>query len=132
MRKLKSILLVDDSKATNDLNKYHIGSMNLTEKIHVCLNGREALDYLTEADELPELIIMDIKMPVMGGFEFLEAYEEAFPAGISGVVIVMVSSSSSPEDLQRASESKMISGYYKKPLNKAILQEVMEKFFKDE
>jgi len=75
MKKLNSFLLIDDSKSANVFNDKMIRKINCVEKIYIAENGKEALDIL-EAGILPEIIFLDINMPVMNGWEFLAEYQK--------------------------------------------------------
>ena len=80
--KLNCILLVDDDEPTNFLNQMVIEELDIAEQIRVAQNGQEALTYLKKTgigDEnfpLPDLILLDINMPAMNGWEFLERYRK--------------------------------------------------------
>ena len=103
---LDCILFVDDDMATNYLNKRLIKKLGVVQKAVFCRNGREALDYL-EASEAadyvrPNLIFLDINMPVMDGFEFLQAYEGLDEDKRASEVVVMLTTSLMDNDQQRA------------------------------
>ena len=97
--KLKSILLVDDDESTHFLNKIFISKLDLEIDVGVALNGNEALDIIANrgpfnGDDLfllPCLLILDIRMPQMDGWQFLESYEKEFGKDITdNITIVMV------------------------------------------
>ncbi|MCK5860806.1 MAG: response regulator, partial [Abyssibacter sp.] len=101
--KLNEILLVDDNEADNFLHRVVLERAGVAKAVTEKLNGQEALDYLTTADvdgryPQPELICLDINMPIMNGWEFIEAYEQLDPKFQSGVVIMMLTTSLNPED----------------------------------
>jgi CheY-like chemotaxis protein len=78
MRKINSILLVDDDPINNFLTYETIIRSGLCDNIHIAANGLAALNLLQEnffKDSLPDLILLDINMPVMDGYEFLQEYE---------------------------------------------------------
>ena len=82
-KKLNCILLVDDDKATNFLHKKIIGNNDVSENILVALNGKEAMIIICNAlidndknNTLPELVFLDINMPIMNGWEFMEEYQK--------------------------------------------------------
>lgn len=139
-KKLNCILLIDDDPATNFLHKMIIEQAQIAHEIKIVYNGREAMDYLLRstdgdaADPLespePDLIFLDINMPVMDGWEFLDAYEAHFPTGLGAVVICMLSTA-----LPRNVEDKLerqkieISNFIEKPLRRNMLFEIMENYF---
>lgn len=133
MRKLKSILLIDDDEATNNLNKYLFSSMNLSVKFDICVNGQEGLDYLEkcELEELPELILLDINMPLMNGFEFLQVYSNFTHERKNRITLLMLTTSQNPRDLDNSKEYKTLSGYVGKPLLKSKIAEIWEIYFSD-
>lgn len=133
-QKLKSILLVDDDEITNFFNSHLIQKLGLAEHVHSELNGKAALAYLqggqnsTEPVD-PNLILLDINMPIMNGFEFLEAYEQLSPDQRGSSVLVMLTSSTLGIDKDRASQFSTLKDFYPKPLSENSLQEIVSKHF---
>jgi CheY-like chemotaxis protein len=132
MKKLNCVLLVDDDSINNFINERLIRKTNITEEVKIVLNGREAIDFLTQSSAdgkpSPELILLDINMPVMDGFEFLEAFKKMELKDKSSVIIVMLTTSTNPNDTQRLNNSG-VSGYLNKPLTEVKLNEVITKHF---
>ena len=132
-QKLNCILLVDDDPATNFLHKRVIQKEDCTEKIVTVENGEQALQYLQSlaAENLPapELIFLDINMPIMNAWEFLEAYYLLPEAQKNKTVIVVLTTSINPDDELQAAKFPDISAYHFKPLDKNMLQEILEKNF---
>lgn len=138
-KKLNCVLLVDDDFATNFINKKIILKTNLTEYIQVALNGKEAIEYLckqgkfesTDDNEYPspQLILLDINMPVMDGWEFIEEYKNLNLENKENIIVVMLSSSFNPADSAKAESIKEISAFNQKPMNKEALLEIFEKAF---
>lgn len=133
MRKLNHILLVDDDTINNFINEKLLKKLNCAQRISVKLNGEEALIFLKEEcisspDTCPDLILLDINMPVMDGFEFLERYKSLSFPNKSSVIIVMLTTSTNPNDTERLNKSG-IGGYINKPLTEEkILNLMNEKF----
>jgi len=134
---LNLILLVDDDETTNILNKRLLEEMQVAKQIKVCTNGREAIEYLTDAcsedstsDKVcPDLIFLDIKMPVMDGFSFLDEYQNRNLDAKDHVIIMMLTSSASFYDLERLKNYNKVKKHYSKTLTKYDVQEVLQEFF---
>ncbi|QMU29622.1 response regulator [Adhaeribacter radiodurans] len=125
MRKLKGILLIDDNETSNFLNHRLLNRMEVTENIRVFTNGQNALEYLQKIEKgdfnpadpnyfKPELIFLDVNMPILDGFEFLQNYHDLADNVKQNTVIAMLSTSSHPQDTVRANE--YAAPYILKPL----------------
>lgn len=140
-KKLKCILLVDDDEATNFLNTMFLEEADVTENINTVLNGKEALEYLTCTGEYsnidttsfpqPELILLDINMPVMDGWEFIQAYRHLPKHQKAKTIIAMLTTSLNPEDRSKADEITEINAFESKPLSLEKISEIMEEYFPD-
>lgn len=138
-KKLNCVLLIDDDFATNFINKKIIQKANITTHIQIALNGKEAIDYLCNKGKFksaenvnpqPELIFLDINMPVMDGWEFINAYKNLIPEEQKKKInIIMLTSSFNPADKAKADTIIEIADYRQKTLNTVILQEIMAKYF---
>lgn len=131
MKKLKLIMLVDDDSTTNFLHEDLISEMDITQEIIVAINGKEALEKLNELclkKQCPDLILLDINMPVMSGFEFLEKFNEMNPGGGYPAKIVILTSSSYPGDAKKAQELR-VTEYISKPLEENSLEMILSKHF---
>lgn len=133
MNKLDCILLIDDDIPTNFYNKKVIEKLNCTNHIEVCTSAEDGLAFLKSKfkDGLPpqpELIFLDINMPTMDGWEFLDEYESLPEPQKGKVVVVMLTTSVNPDDEKRALE-KGIKGFARKPLTANILQQLIEEHF---
>jgi CheY-like chemotaxis protein len=135
MRKLKCVLLVDDDAATNFLNKKIIESSGLIDEVHVAESGVRALEFLSAAGEehatfncKPDMILLDINMPAMDGWEFMDNYRNLhLPKG--EIVIVMLTTSLNPDDEIKAHEIRGITAFKNKPLTKNLLREIVVQYF---
>lgn len=130
MKKLNTVLLVDDDKITNFINQRLIQKLNITENVTALLNGQEAIDYIKanahDKKPLPDLILLDINMPVMDGFEFVNTFKSL--QHDKKVTIVMLTTSSNEKDIEKISINSEISGYINKPLTEQKLQDVFVKY----
>ena len=129
--KLNCILLVDDDLAINYLHTRVVKEEECAEKIETATNGEAALRYLQSLAAVgqppPELIFLDINMPRMNAWEFLEVYKQFPESQKSKSVIVMLTTSLNPDDQARAGEYAEIASFKFKPLDKDMLTEVLER-----
>ena len=133
--KLSCILLVDDDEPTNFLNKMVLEDVDCAKSIKVADSGVSALNYLEGTDNndatSPELIFLDINMPAMNGWEFLEKYSGLDKQRKANVVIVMLTTSLNPDDRAKASKIPDVSGFETKPLTSEKLEAILKKYFPD-
>ncbi len=135
MTKLPAVLLVDDDPTTNYLNRLLLQRLSVTDHILVAQDGREALDLLAQQCQpltatCPRLILLDVNMPGMNGIQFLEAYQQSPLATQKAIVIVMLTTSLHPRDVQRVQQLATVSGFVTKPLTAAKVHTIMEDYFK--
>ena len=116
------LLLIDDDEVHNFLFTRSLKEHHLMVSATTSLHGRKALKKLERivekgGYEFPDVILLDIDMPVMGGFEFLAAYQEKFHADFPNTLVCMLSSSIRPEDKVRAKAYGFVSHFIRKPLS---------------
>ena len=133
MTQLPAILLVDDDTTTNFLNQRLIQRLNVSNEVLVALNGQRALDMLHERCEVqkvgcPALVLLDVNMPVMNGFEFLETYSQRLTNRRHPVVFIMLTSSQLDQDLVRAQQLP-VTDFLTKPLTREKLVGVLNDYF---
>ena len=128
-QKLSCILLVDDDYDDNLYHKIIIRKMEIAESIDEVNNGLEALEYITEREVPPELIFLDINMPKMNGWEFLDRYKDLDAGQKAKTVIMMLSTSANPDEIQRAKEIEEVSGFQTKPLTPESMTEILQEHF---
>lgn len=124
IKNLNCIMLVDDDIIYNLLHKKLINKAGYQNHIEVALNGKMALDYLCDSSkyaddkdhQTPELILLDINMPVMDGWEFLDAFSKLDKNITRNINIVMVTSSQNPDDLSKAKKIEILNDFASKPL----------------
>jgi len=136
--KFGTVLLVDDNESDNFLHERVIEKSGITDHVVIAMNGKEALDYLQAKHELnsstntepsPELILLDINMPVMDGWEFLEAYQKIQEVQTGKTEIIILTTSLNPSDKTKADEILSPGRYYNKPLTLPMILDIMEKFY---
>lgn len=121
---VQRILIIDDDPVNNMINQRLIKKFNSNFEIETVMDATKALDKLeNEPDTRPDLILLDINMPVMNGWEFLEAVREK---NLS-IVVVMLSSSIDKHDRSKSSSYPVVVDYLIKPLSIQRLQEVFER-----
>lgn len=129
-KKLNCILLVDDDDDDNYFHQIIINEMNIVNKIDVVKNGLEALEYLEKENQSPpDIIFLDINMPKMNGWEFLDQYKHLSAEQKSMVLIVILTTSANPDDLKKAKELEVVTGYTTKPLTEELLKEILQSHF---
>ena len=130
-KKLSCILLIDDDFDDNVFNKIIIRKMDITETVDEASDGVEALEHLKARSTPPELIFLDINMPRMNGWEFLEQYKDLDPKQKAKTIIVMLTTSANPDEIKKAQEIEEVSGFKTKPLSKEMLTGILQEFFRD-
>lgn len=132
MKKLDTILLIDDDPATNFLHKFMLQKENCAENIVCIQNAEDALIYiqkmLDEGLHYPELIFLDINMPRMNGWEFLEEYDKITHNKKSSKIVVMLTTSLDPKDKEKASTIKDINEFLSKPLTSEKIRHVLDSY----
>ena len=123
----KNIILVDDDPINNFINKRVIQASNVCQRILLFTNGIDAINYIQNENpveyDLPDLLIVDVKMPVMDGFEFIQRVNKLPHEKTSHFRIFMLSSSQDPRDLQK-SRDLGVKNYISKPLSEEKLKQL--------
>jgi CheY-like chemotaxis protein len=118
------VLLVDDDRIFNLLSSKVLEQMGIVNEIHIAVNGKEAIDlindYFQGSKTLPDIILLDLNMPIMDGFGFIEAFQKLKLSGKEGVKIVIVTSSQNPKDVERA-RAMGVFDYLTKPITQEAL-----------
>jgi CheY-like chemotaxis protein len=123
---LQKILLVDDDKAFINLNRAVLKYSEVKCHIDDCRNGKEALDYMTSTDQKPDVILLDIDMPVMNGLEFLEQLK--CQTSFSQPKVFMLSSSCSDHSKNTSLQYPFVKGFFEKPLKDNDIKEILSLF----
>jgi len=125
------ILFIDDDKATNFINKYVAKSSDRIDSIFLLPSGFEAINFLKECmvdpTKKPDLIFLDINMPAMNGWEFLQAFYKLDEALVNNTKIIILSSSDDPQDLNKFKEDSRLLDFLRKPFNSKALNSVLVK-----
>jgi CheY-like chemotaxis protein len=135
---LECILLIDDDKAANFIHTLTIQATGIQVQVQNVENAQDGLDYLTckgkfsHCSEFPRpgIVFLDINMPGMSGWDFLNEYEK-LPEEVRGhLVIAMLTTSLNPDDADQAREFGYLEGFINKPLTKEAVRNIVEKNFK--
>lgn len=125
MKSIKNLFLVDDDEIFTFLTKRTIEETNLVDRIKIFSNGQDAIDFLETAagsqELLPDVILLDINMPILDGWGFLEEFILLKPSIGKQITIYVVSTSISPYDIDRAKNISDVSDFIIKPITKSGL-----------
>lgn len=131
MTTLKNLTIVDDDDIFVFLTTKIIEQTNLVDLIKVFGNGLDAINFLKEnknnVDALPDIILLDLSMPIMNGWQFLEKYNKLNPTIGKKITIYICSSSISPDEITRAKTISEVSDYIIKPITKDKLIDLIKK-----
>lgn len=126
----KSVLIIDNDPIYRTISHKIIEKLDLAETIFVEKNGYTAIQFLTNVIEnnspLPQIILLDIEMPVMNGWEFMDEYCKFENTLLAGIEIYIVSSSISQVDKDKANTYSEIKGFISKPLTIETLKSILQ------
>ena len=127
---LSKTMLVDDSELDSLIFKMLIKMVLAKTDIEACSNGKIAIDRIRQLNEeqpgnLPDYIFLDIRMPEMDGWEFLQEYHKLEIPAASQSKIYMLSSSIDPHDLERSRIHPQVAGYLSKPIDINKLRDIL-------
>lgn len=123
----KKIMMIDDDTINNIIMNGIVRTIPEIEDFHIYNSSYEALEVLSQADKsaFPDVILVDLKMPEMDGFEFIEQFEKKFGTTLQTKLYIATSSVSS-RDKEKGTSIKFISGFIIKPLTKEKLMEIIK------
>jgi CheY-like chemotaxis protein len=130
--KFNIVMLVDDSEVDNFINLKMIEGCNFAERIYTHTSGRSGIEFLRSIsmnmqllpELLPEVIFLDINMPVMDGFAFVKEFDKLPEAVVKNCSIIVLTSSINPEDIANSKRSDSIVRYVNKPLSRETLMAI--------
>ena len=132
------VLLVDDNDDDNFFHQRAIKRTGLDLAISVCRDGVEALDFLTEIQrrereqrdpDAPDLIFLDINMPRLNGWEFVEEFAQLDEDIRRAIIVIMLSTSPNPADREKAERSPYVEDFIDKPLTDKLFLDISRKYF---
>ena len=128
---LPNFILVDDSRLDCFISEKIIKNTGQSNSIRSFIEAKEALTFVKNTPPRPDqgttIILLDIQMPVMSGFDFADAFEKLSDEHKRSYMLFMISSSTNETERMRISNYPSIRSLYKKPLNKEVIQEIVAK-----
>lgn len=128
----KRVLVIDDSETDRYVANRMIQRHHFAEEVITKESASKALEFLhaleNKPEELPQFIFLDIRMPEMDGFEFLDEYAKLPESVKSNCIIMMLSTSLDPEDLHRAESCIYVNRFLNKPLNNEKMELLRKEF----
>lgn len=123
--KVNCVLLIDDNEIDNFINENILRSAGFSDHIIVYKSGQSALEFLKNIEKnydfmsemLPELIFLDLNMPLMNGYQFLSEFEKLDERIKSRIKVVVLTSSHDPSDLKQSGQIPRVKHFMQKPLN---------------
>jgi CheY-like chemotaxis protein len=128
MHHFDKVLLVDDDAATNFLAELAFKNLAIASEIQVACDGLAACELLKQSN-CPDIIFLDIRMPRMDGFEFLDYFTRMNVC--KKVKVVMLTSSSRSEDKEKALIYNAVIDYIEKPLTEDVIQKIADSYFSE-
>jgi CheY-like chemotaxis protein len=123
-KKYHTVMLIDDNEIDNLINQKMIEAASITENIYTHTGAKSAIEFLRNVEQLavvdqvlPDVIFLDIDMPLMDGFQFLEEFDKLSSTIKKKCKIVMLTSSINPQDFSRSKKYDNVKLYLNKPLS---------------
>lgn len=127
------VLLIDDDKATNFFNQRVVTKHECFHQVNTVQSGIAALEYLNAVENntatKPDLIFLDINMPAMNGWEFLIEFAKLDQKLTQGIKVILLSTSSNPDDVRESSKNHSVDDFINKPLSLDLLDHVLKNHF---
>lgn len=124
------VMLIDDNEVDNMINQKLLENEKFARHIYTYTSGKGALEFFKNIDRnpdfpdelTPEAVFLDINMPIMNGFTFIDALHKLSDRITKRVKIYLLTQSADPQDMQHARKNKLVVDYLVKPMNAAMLK----------
>lgn len=130
MKSIKNLFIIDDDEIFVFLTLKIIQSTGLVENVRIFKDGEEGIEHLrsisTDNEQWPEIVLLDLNMPIMDGWEFLDEYNQLNPEMLSSIKLYLASSSISPHDIERSKGINTVSDFIIKPFEKERFIEMLK------
>ena len=128
----KSVMIIDDNDIDNFINERIIKSSLFSENVYVHTSAKSALEFLKNLESvkdipkeiIPSYIFLDLNMPIMDGFQFMDAFQKFSTTFQSSIKIVILTTSLNPSDVETSKKFKQNIKFLYKPLNETMLKEI--------
>jgi len=128
-KKYFSVMLIDDNEIDNLINQKIIEASNICNNVYVHTGAKSAIEFLKNIEKLPDhsakilpdIVFLDIDMPLMDGFQFLDLFDKLKPETKAKCKIVMLTSSINPQDISKSKNYQYVKKYINKPLTQQNL-----------
>jgi len=133
MSAYQSVMLIDDNEIDNLINQKMVEAAGLSKYIYTHTGAKSAIEFLKNIEQLennvvesvlPDIIFLDIDMPLMDGFQFLEEFNKLKDTTRAKCKIVMLTSSINPQDVSKSKKYESVKKYLNKPLSQESLKEL--------
>jgi CheY-like chemotaxis protein len=122
----KKVAIIDDDEIFQFTTKIKFEKLGLVEDVMIFNDGEEAIQFIQSGnkEDMPEILLLDINMPIVDGWDFLELFEKVPKEKKQMMEILMLSSSINPDDVKRAEANAYVVDYITKPISDADVKKI--------